>query len=84
MSSIGRGFGGFCFFVALTAIPCALVTFQDGDLRFGSFWVIWGVLWYRFYLVNVNGADFGKRLPYASIGVGTCWVPGLLILTKHW
>ena len=81
-----RGFGWFCFFVALTAIPCALVSFQGGDVRFGSFWVIWGVLWYMFYRVNVKGTDFGKLLPYASIGVGvgTCWVPGLLILTEHW
>ncbi|MGE0860462.1 MAG: AmiS/UreI family transporter [Gammaproteobacteria bacterium] len=81
-----RGFGWFCFFVALTTIPCALMTFHGGDMRFGSFWLIWGVLWFMFYLVNVRGADFGKLLPYTSISVGvlTCWVPGLLILTDRW
>ena len=81
-----RGFGWFCFFVALTTIPCALVTFRGGDVRFGTFWIIWGVLWFMFYLANVRGRDFGRLLPYASIGVGvlTCWIPGLLILTEHW
>ena len=81
-----RVFGWFCFFVALTTIPCAIVTFQGGDLRFGSFWLIWGVLWFMFYLANVQGRDFGKLLPYSSmtVGVFTCWIPGLLILTGHW
>ncbi len=81
-----RGFGWFCFFVAFTTIPCSLVSFQNGDVRFGSFWLIWGVLWFMFYLVNVPGKDFGKWLPYGSIAVGffTCWIPGLLILTNHW
>ena len=81
-----RGFGWFCFFVALTAIPCSIVTFQRGDVRFGSFWLVWGVLWFMFYLANVQGRDFGKLLPYSSMTVGvlTCWIPGLLILTEHW
>ena len=81
-----RGFGWFCFFVALTTIPCALVTFQRGGMRFGSFWLVWGVLWFMFYLANVQGRDFGKLLPYSSMTVGvlTCWIPGLLILTEHW
>jgi len=81
-----RGFGWFCFFVALTTIPCALVSYQGGDVRFGTFWLIWGVLWYLFYLANVPGKDFGRFLPYSTIAVGifTCWIPGLLILTERW
>ena len=78
-----RGFGWFWFFVALTTIPCAIVTLQGGDLRFGSFWLIWGVLWYMFFMANVQGRDFGKLVRYTSISVGvlTCWIPGLLMLT---
>jgi uncharacterized membrane protein len=81
-----RGFGWFCFFVALTTIPCAITTYMGGDLRFGTFWLLWGVLWYLFYEVNVRGRDFGRMLPYASIATGvlTCWIPGLLILTGRW
>jgi|TARA_B110000483_G_scaffold228620_1_gene291635 hypothetical protein len=81
-----RGFGWYCFFVALTAIPTSIVTFQKGDLRFGAFWLIWGALWYAFYLSSAQGKDFGKNLPYATIfvGVTTCWIPGILILTEYW
>ncbi|MBI4692590.1 MAG: AmiS/UreI transporter [Gammaproteobacteria bacterium] len=81
-----RGFGWFCFFVALTTIPCALMTFRGGDVRFGSFWLIWGALWFMFYLSNAHGTNFGKLLPYTTIAVGvlTCWIPGLLMLTERW
>lgn len=81
-----RGFGWFCFFVALTTVPLSIVTFQNGDYRFGTFWLIWGVLWYMFYQANVPQRDFGKLLPYVTIAVGvsTCWIPGLLILTERW
>ncbi|MCB1748072.1 MAG: AmiS/UreI transporter [Gammaproteobacteria bacterium] len=81
-----RGFGWFCFFVALTTIPCAIVAYTGGDLRFGTFWLIWGALWYMFYEANVRERDFGRVLPFATIGVGvfTCWIPGLLVLTGNW
>ena len=48
-----KGFGWFCFFVALTTIPCSIVTFQGGDKIFGTFWLIWGALWYMFYAASV-------------------------------
>ena len=81
-----NGFGWFCFFVALTTVPFSIDRFQHDDPRFGTFWLIWGVLWYLFYLANVPQKDFGKALPYTVIGVGvfTCWIPGLLILTDNW
>lgn len=81
-----RGFGWFCFFVAITTVPCSIMAFQGGDMRFGSFWLIWGALWYMFYLANVPGKDLGKLLPYSTIAVGvfTCWIPGLMILTDNW
>lgn len=81
-----RGFGWFCFFVAITTVPFSLQSFKMGDPRFGTLWLIWGVLWYMFYLANVPQKDFGKVLPYTVIAVGvlTCWIPGLLILTDYW
>ena len=81
-----RGFGWFCFFVAFTTIPYSLVSFENGDPRFGTFWLIWGALWFMFYLANSAGKDLGKVLPFAVIAVGvlTCWIPGLLILTERW
>ena len=81
-----RAFGWYCFFVACTTVPYSVVSFQGGDLRFGVFWLIWGAMWFMFYLANVPQKDLGKFLPYSviAIGVGTCWIPGLLILTDHW
>ena len=81
-----RGFGWFCLFVAITALPCSLVTFQQGDARFGSFWLVWGALWFAFHLAYSHGRAFGRALPFAAIAVGvtTCWVPGLLLLTGYW
>lgn len=81
-----RGFGWFCFFVAFTTLPLSFLAYQGGDYRFGTFWLIWGALWFMFYLANVPGRDFGKVLPYVTIAVGifTCWIPGLLILTERW
>ena len=81
-----RGFGWFCFFVAITAIPFSLITFEAGDMRFGTFWLIWGALWFMFYLDAVPNKNFGKALPVAVIATGlfTCWIPGLLILGNRW
>ena len=81
-----RGFGWYCFFVAITTIPWSIVTFAGGDVRFGSFWLVWGALWFMFYLAYVPQIDFGKVLPYTTIAVGvaTCWIPGVLILTEKW
>lgn len=81
-----RGFGWFCFFVAITTIPCSLITFEAGDMRFGTFWLIWGAVWYMFYLDAVPKKNFGKVLPGVVIATGvlTCWIPGLLILTDRW
>ena len=81
-----RGFGWFCLFVAVTTVPCALMTNQQGDARFGTFWLVWGALWFAFHLAYAHGRDFGRALPYATIAVGiaTCWIPGLLLLTGRW
>lgn len=81
-----RGFGWFCFFVAITTIPCSILAFQAHDLRFGVFWLIWGALWFMFYLAYVPAKNFGRILPFTTIAVGvlTCWIPGLLMLVDRW
>ena len=81
-----RAFGWYCFFVACTTVPYSLKSFQDGDMRFGVFLLIWGAMWFMFYLTNVAKKDLGKFLPYSviAIGIGTCWIPGLLMLTERW
>ena len=58
---------------------------KGGDLRFAWLWLIWGALWFMFYLVYVPVRQFGRVLPAATIAIGilTCWIPGLLMLTGH-
>ncbi len=81
-----RAFGWYCFFVACTTIPYSLMSFQSGQLIFGVLWPIWGAMWFMFYLTYVLKKDLGKFLPYSviAIGIGTCWIPGLLMLTNNW
>ena len=81
-----RGVGWYCFFVALTTVPYAVINYQGNDYRLGTMWLIWGALWYLFYLSYVQGKNLGGLLPYATIatGIGTGWIPGLLMLTGNW
>ncbi len=81
-----RAFGWYCLFVAITTLPCAWVAFHGSDIRFGYLWLIWGTLWFLFYLAYVPQRNFGRWLPSATIatGVFTCWIPGVLMLTEHW
>jgi putative amide transporter protein len=81
-----RAFGWFCLFVAITTIPCAWVAFQGPDVRFGYLWLIWGVLWFLFYLAYVPQRNLGVFLPGATIAVGvlTCWIPGFMMLIGRW
>lgn len=81
-----RAFGWYCLFVAITTVPCAWVAFQAPDVRFGYLWIIWGLLWFLYYLAYVPGRNFGRALPLTTIAVGvfTCWFPGMLMLTGHW
>jgi acid-activated urea channel len=82
----GRGLGWYCFFVAITTIPSAYMSFLGGDMRFTVIWLVWGALWYMFYLALAAGKDLGKLLPYSTIAVGvfTCWIPGYLMLISKW
>jgi hypothetical protein len=82
----GRGLGWYCLFVGLTTVPCSVMSFQAKDMRFGVIWLIWGVLWLSFYLSLAAGKNLGKWLAYGTIavGIGTCWIPGYLMLIDKW
>ena len=82
----GRGLGWYCLFVAISTIPSSLVTFQAGDGRFGVIWLIWGVLWFVFFLVLALKRNLGQFTGWftALVGVATCWIPGYLILLNRW
>jgi len=82
----GNGLGWYCLFVAITTVPSAWVTYLGGDNRFTVIWLIWGALWYAFYLALAAKKNLGNFLAYFSIAVGifTCWIPGYLMLINRW
>lgn len=82
-----RGFGWYCGFVALVAFPTAALTYADDHPWFGTFWIIWGLLWYLFFLMFALGV---KRLVVPTgmsaipIGIGTLMIPGYLMMSGTW
>lgn len=82
----GSGLGWYCLFVAINTIPAAILSFIGNDLRFGVIWLIWGFLWFLFFLANGAKKQLGKLLPYATlvIGIATAWIPGFMMLTDKW
>jgi len=82
----GRGLGWYCLFVAITTIPSSMVSYFGGDIRFTLIWLIWGFLWFLFYLALGAKKNLGNLLAYSSIAIGifTCWIPGYLMLIDKW
>lgn len=82
----GRGLGWFSLFVAITTVPVALGGFasmQTGlDTWMAINWVIWGVLWFMYFLLLALRKEI--LAPTASFtvfaGIVTGWIPGYLIL----
>lgn len=82
-----RGFGWYCAFVAVMALPTSALTYADDAPWFGTFWIIWGGLWYLFFLMFALGV---KRLEVVTgmsaiaVGIGTTMIPGYLIMSGTW
>lgn len=81
----GRGLGWYCLFVALTAVPSALLAFGS-DSRFGFIWFGWAFLWFVYFLLLALKLNIAKFAGYATllIAVVTAWIPGYLILAERW
>lgn len=82
----GKGLGWYCLFVAITAIPCAYLSFSSGDIRFGVIWLAWAFLWFLFFLLTALEKPIQRFTAWATviIGVVTCWIPGYLMLIGKW
>lgn len=85
----GRPLAWYCLFVAINTIACAFLSYIAGDVRFVVIWLLWGVLWFLYW---ITGAQFknikisNKFVGYFTslIGVGTCWIPGLMMIAGIW
>jgi len=80
----GVGLGWYCLFVAVSALVYAALSFGS-DVRVGIMWLLWASLWFLFFLA-LGLQRTWRLLPAYTvvIGIVTCWVPGMLMLTGRW
>lgn len=80
----GVGLGWYCLFVALSAVVYAVLA-SGQDWRVSLMWLTWASLWFLFFLA-LGLQRTWRLLPFYTIAVGvvTCWVPGMLMMTGRW
>ncbi|MCL2308655.1 MAG: AmiS/UreI transporter [Proteobacteria bacterium] len=80
----GVGLGWYCLFVAITALAYAALALGQ-DTRVVIMWLVWSSLWFFFFLALALQRSLRFLPAYTVVvGIGTCWVPGLLMLTGRW
>jgi putative amide transporter protein len=86
----GRGFGWYCLFVAITAIPAGIYTLDtadgnDASIYLGIDWFAWAVLWFLFFVLLALDRPIARLAGALAIleGIGTAWVFGLLLLLEQ-
>lgn len=82
----GSGLGWYCLFVAITAVPVAIITLGQADSVFltwlGLSWVAWAVLWFLYFLLLALKRPIQRLTAYVTTaeGIVTAWIPGFLVL----
>jgi putative amide transporter protein len=83
----GHAFGWYCLFVAITAIPVGIYTFNnangnDASIYLGVCWFAWAVLWAMFFVLLALDRPIGRITGALAVleGIGTAWVFGVLLL----
>lgn len=85
----GTGLGWYCLFVAVTAVPVAVITLSEADSIFltwlGINWAAWAVLWFLYFLLLARQRPIQRFTAYVTTieGVATAWVPGFLVLNGY-
>jgi hypothetical protein len=86
----GRGFGWYCLFVAITAIPAGIYTLNnangnDASVYLAIDWFAWAVLWFLFFVLLTLDRPIARIAGGLAIveGIGTAWVFGLLLLLEQ-
>jgi hypothetical protein len=78
----GAGLGWYCLFVAMNAIVYGMMA---PDSRLRAMWLVWASLWFLFFISLGLQRTVRYLGPYTvGVGVVTCWVPGMLMLTGSW
>ena len=86
----GRGLGWYCLFVAITAVPTAIIVLLTSrghawPLWLGLDWAAWAVLWFLFFLLLALQRPIGRLVGIVTIveAIVTCWIPAYLLLTGY-
>ena len=86
----GRGFGWYCLFVAITAIPAGIYTLNnangnDASVYLAIDWFAWAILWFLFFVLLTLDRPIARIAGGLAIieGIGTAWVFGLLLLLEQ-
>lgn len=85
----GSGLGWYCLFVAITAVPVAIITLGQADTVFltwlGINWAAWAVLWFLYFLLLALKRPITRLAAYVTLGAGvaTAWIPGFLLLNGY-
>lgn len=82
-----RGFGWFALLVALCTLVYAADNFLTvGDYGFGVIWLLWGVLWFLFFLVLGLGLDnLGPATGFYTVVTGAITsVAAFMTLLGEW
>jgi putative amide transporter protein len=83
----GRAFGWYCLFVAVTAIPAGIYTFQAANgnvaaLWLGANWFAWAVLWALFWALLALELPVARLAGWLAIfeGAATSWALAIAVL----
>jgi hypothetical protein len=83
----GRAFGWYCLFVAITAIPAGIFTFDnangnDASIYLGIDWFAWAILWFMFFLLLALDRPIARITGAVAVleGIATAWVFAILLL----
>lgn len=79
----GKLFGWYCLFVFFNALFYAYYT--SSDPRMVALWLLWAALWFLFFCTF----SLNKQIRYLGnltlmIGIITCTIPGLMMVTNNW
>ncbi len=82
------GLGWYCLWVVILAVAFSLVNFiRFDDVKFGTIWLNWAVLWGLFWLLLAMGRDeLTRATGWTTLVMSftTCTIPAFLILIGEW
>jgi hypothetical protein len=85
----GRGLGWWCLFVTINVPLPAYQTYLTGDIPLTCIWILWGILWFLFWVsmaLQKGGEKFLKFLIFMMIVEFfiALWIPALYMLNGKW